>query len=71
MSALPMSVISDGLKSGRLITLDAAWTPSQLAFTASYPSVPFNPIAELAANLAVNVSKQYVEPDITKTYHQT
>ena len=66
-----MSVISDGLKSGRLITLDAAWTPSQLAFTASYPSVPFNPIAELAANLAVNVSKQYAEPDITRTYHQT
>lgn len=59
VSALPLSVIADGLKSGRLVTLDAVWTPSQLAFTASYPSVPFNPVAELAANLAVKVSGQY------------
>ena len=59
VSALPLSVIADGLHSGRLIQLDVCWTPSQLAFTASYPSVPFNPVAELAANLAVKVSEDY------------
>jgi DNA-binding transcriptional LysR family regulator len=59
VSALPMSVISDGLKDGRLVRLDAAWTPSQLEFTASYPVVPVNPVAELAANLAVRVSGHY------------
>lgn len=61
VSALPLSVIAGDLKDRRLITLDAAWTPSQLAFTASYPIVPFNPVAELAANLAVKVSEQYTE----------
>ena len=61
VSALPMSVISDGLKSGRLVELKAAWTPSQLEFTASYPAVPFNPVAELAANLAVGISRDYAQ----------
>ncbi|MBW7470738.1 LysR family transcriptional regulator [Marinobacter sp. M216] len=61
VSALPMSVISDGLKSGRLVQLEAAWTPSQLEFTASYPAVPFNPVAELAANLAVGISRDYAQ----------
>ena len=61
VSALPLSVIADGLKNGRLVRLDAAWTPSELAFTASYPSAPSNAIAELAANLAVKVSEQYAQ----------
>ncbi len=64
VSTLPLSVIADELKSGQLVRLDTAWTPSQLEFTASYPNVPFNPVAELAANLAVGISKAYSEsPD--------
>lgn len=62
VSTLPLSVIADELRSGQLVQLDTAWTPSQLEFTASYPSVPFNPVAELAANLAVGVSEAYSEP---------
>lgn len=62
VSALPMSVIADGLDQGRLVLLNAAWTPSQLTFTASFPNVPVNPIAELAANLAVGVSEEYAQP---------
>lgn len=61
VSTLPLSVIADELRSGQLVQLDTAWTPSQLEFTASYPSVPFNPVAELAANLAVGVSEAYSE----------
>ncbi len=64
VSTLPLSVIADELKNGQLVRLDTAWTPSQLEFTASYPNVPFNPVAELAANLAVGISKDYSElPD--------
>lgn len=62
VSTLPLSVIADELRNGQLVQLDTAWTPSQLEFTASYPSVPFNPVAELAANLAVGVSEAYSEP---------
>lgn len=62
VSALPLSVIADGLQSGHLVTLDVFWTPSELTFTASYPVVPFNPVAELAANLALKVSEQYGKP---------
>lgn len=64
VSALPLSVTADGLNSGRLVELKAVWKPSQLAFTASYPGVPFNPVAELAANLAVRVSQEYRTPII-------
>lgn len=64
VSALPLSVIADELNSGQLVRLKTAWTPSQLEFTASYPNVPFNPVAELAANLAVGISTTYSEsPD--------
>ncbi len=61
VSTLPLSVIADELDNGQLVQLETAWTPSQLEFTASYPSVPYNPVAELAANLAVGVSEAYSE----------
>jgi DNA-binding transcriptional LysR family regulator len=59
ISTLPLSVIKHELESGRLVQLNTSWTPSELAFTASYSGAPFNPIAELAANLAVMVSDEY------------
>ncbi|AOY86898.1 LysR family transcriptional regulator [Marinobacter salinus] len=62
VSTLPLSVIADELENGSLVELNAVWKPSQLAFTASYPSVPFNPIAELAASLAVKVAEEYSRP---------
>lgn len=61
VSTLPLSVIADELENGQLVQLETEWTPSQLEFTASYPNVPFNPVADLAANLAVAVSKSYSE----------
>ncbi len=70
VSTLPLSVIADELRSGQLVKLDTTWTPSQLEFTASYPSVPFNPVAELAANLAVGVSEDYSEPSETAPHNK-
>ena len=59
ISTLPLSVIEHELDNGRLVQLQTSWTPSELAFTASYPGAPFNPITELAVNLAVRVSSEY------------
>ncbi|WP_166263486.1 LysR family transcriptional regulator [Marinobacter caseinilyticus] len=63
VSTLPFSVVSDELDNGSLVQLETTWTPSELVFTASYPNAPFNPVAELAGNLAVSVAQEYSSPD--------
>ncbi|HEY5718399.1 MAG TPA: LysR family transcriptional regulator [Motiliproteus sp.] len=59
VSTLPYAMIAPELESGELVRVKAIWTPSELAFTASYPAAPYNPIAEVAANLAVTVAHAY------------
>ncbi len=59
VSTLPQVMVAAELEAGSLRRVRATWTPSALAFTASYPVTPCNPLAELAAELAVIVAKDY------------
>lgn len=59
VSTLPYTVIEPELKTGELVLLRTTWTPSELAFTASYCGTPFNPVTEAASALAVAVAKRF------------
>ncbi|MBV1789703.1 LysR family transcriptional regulator [Marinobacterium sp. D7] len=63
ISTLPYEMITPALDSGELVRVRAIWTPSELAFTASYPVTPFNPLAEVAAKLAVTTAQQHQVTD--------
>lgn len=56
LSTLPVAMIAGELERGELKRVKATWTPSELVFTASYPVEPYTPIAEVAANIAVQVA---------------
>ncbi|MDE8601354.1 LysR family transcriptional regulator [Marinomonas sp. RSW2] len=59
ISTLPNIMIAKELAAGSLRKIRAVWTPSDLTFTASYSDVPFNPLAEIATNIAVIAAKEY------------
>ncbi|TGN39105.1 LysR family transcriptional regulator [Marinobacter confluentis] len=61
ISTLPEGVVDQELNSGCLVRLQTSWTPSELAFTASFPKHPRNPVANMASNLAVQVSSLFEE----------
>lgn len=61
ISTLPKVMISKELASGELQKIRAIWTPSDLAFTASYANDPFNPLAEVATNIAVAAATAFTE----------
>jgi DNA-binding transcriptional LysR family regulator len=52
ISSLPYVAIGKELEEGTLVQVNSTWTPSALDFTASYPTVPFNPLTELALEAA-------------------
>ncbi|MCP8689120.1 LysR family transcriptional regulator [Marinobacterium sedimentorum] len=56
VSTLPQVMITAELAAATLKRVEVDWTPSALVFTASYPTVPCNPLAELAAQMAVRVA---------------
>lgn len=55
VSSLPQVMVEKEIKRGKLLQIESQWAPSPLSFTASYPQTPFNPIAESASKLAVEV----------------
>lgn len=59
ISTMPDVMIVKHLKEGSLKKLRSIWIPSQLRFTASYSDDPFNTLAEMVTNVAVNAAKQY------------
>jgi DNA-binding transcriptional LysR family regulator len=59
ISTLPNIMIAKELEAGSLRKIRAVWTPSDLTFTASYSDVPFNPLAEVATNIAVIAAQEY------------
>ena len=59
ISTLPNIMISKELEEGKLRRLRAVWTPSNLNFTASYSDEPFNPLAEVATEIAVKSAQEY------------
>lgn len=56
VATLPRQVIREHLEKGDLIEVSCEWKPSDLSFTATFASSPFNPIAEAAARLAQEVA---------------
>ena len=59
ISTLPNIMIAKELAAGSLRKIRAVWTPNDLTFTASYSDVPFNPLAEVATNIAVIAAQEY------------
>ena len=55
--SIPRTIVSDHLSSGELTEVKTGWTPKNLKFTASYSTAPYNPLAERAAQLAVDASQ--------------
>lgn len=66
IASLPEQVVREHTADGTLRIVDCEWHPSDLQFTASYPSEPSNSVAERAANLAACVARRFaaraVEP---------
>ncbi|MEP3247644.1 MAG: LysR family transcriptional regulator [Sneathiella sp.] len=56
--SLPYSTLAKHAKDGSLIEISCEWTPPPLHFTASYPSVPPNPVSEIAASLARDIAQR-------------
>ncbi len=61
VATMPDVMIEDALQAGTLKRIRAIWTPSELKFTASYSDEPFNPIAEVAAKIAVETANEYAQ----------
>ena len=59
ISTLPNIMIKKELEAGSLRKIRAVWTPNPLTFTASYSDEPFNPLAEVATNIAVMAAEEY------------
>ena len=56
IGTLPRIVVEDRLADGSLVAVSCEWKPSDLDFTASFPTVPPNPISDAAAELAREIS---------------
>ena len=56
IGTLPRILIEDRLADGSLVAVSCEWQPSDLDFTASFPTVPGNPISDAAAELAREIS---------------
>lgn len=56
IGSLPRVLIEDRLADGSLVAVASEWQPSALDFTASYPSVPLNPVSEAAAEIAQSIA---------------
>jgi DNA-binding transcriptional LysR family regulator len=65
IATLPNIMIAKELEEGSLKKIRAVWTPSNLTFTASYSDEPFNPIAEIATEIAVKVAQEYSQKQNT------
>lgn len=59
IATLPNIMITKELEAGNLRKIRAVWTPNDLTFTASYSDEPFNPLAEVATNIAVISAQEY------------
>lgn len=59
IATLPPSAVANQIQEGSLIELQCEWSPPPLHFTASFPSVPANPVSEAAANLAQILAEKF------------
>ena len=56
ITCLPYPIVQDSLTSGILMAIDYPWTPTPLAFTASYPYSPKSQIIHTVAQLAQSIA---------------
>jgi len=56
IGTLPSALIEKQVREGALMLIPCQWKPSDLRFTASFPSVPSDPISEVAAKLAHEIA---------------
>ena len=61
VATLPDILITKELAAGELHKIRSIWLPSALKFTASYSDDVFNPVAEKAAEIAVEIAELYKE----------
>ena len=59
VAVLPRALGEEYVRAGRLRTFDPGWVPSPLQFTASYLSEPKSQLTETAAQLALDVARNY------------
>ncbi len=59
VGVLPLTLVQSDIEQGLLQRLSSNWHPSDLAFTASYPREPHNPLAERIATLAAEEAMLY------------
>jgi len=59
IATLPDIMISKELEDDVLRKIHTIWTPHDLKFTASYSDEPFNPLAEMAVDLAIEAAQKY------------
>jgi DNA-binding transcriptional LysR family regulator len=55
IATLPSQLVDRYLVTGELVALDCDWVPTPMSFTASYMTLPAQPIVEATARLAVEV----------------
>ena len=60
VGSLPRPMIAGELKEGRLVEISCEWTPTELGFTASYPTNPYNPLAQVVVKNAQAAAADYV-----------
>ncbi len=59
VATMPDVMIEQDIAEGTLKRVRTIWTPSELRFTASYSDEPFNPMADVAAQIAVKIAHEY------------
>ncbi len=66
IATLPMSMVQQAIANKVVKALDVDWMPSELNFTATYSTTPFNSLSEIAAKLAVKCASNYTDSDINE-----
>lgn len=59
VAVLPLETIRGEIEGGQLQALECDWQPSDLVFTASWPTVPFRPALERFAQLAAVAAARF------------
>lgn len=68
ISALPKTMVQQGIDNDQVKQIEVTWSPSALNFTASYPISPYNLLLEDAAKLALQCASEYDDSDMNSMF---
>lgn len=71
ISALPKTMVQQGIDNGQVKQIDVTWSPSALNFTASYPISPYNSLVDEAARLALQCASEYDDSDMNPMFRSS